>query len=66
MSSDDHFLERVQFSEETTFYVSSEVNHCNVRIRGYIDAPMLTCVWQELEYRSDVCRVTHGAHIEHL
>jgi hypothetical protein len=24
------------------------------------------CVWQELEYRVDVCRVTRGAHIEHL
>jgi len=24
------------------------------------------CVWQELEYRIDVCRVTRGAHIEHL
>jgi len=22
--------------------------------------------WQELEYRIDVCRVTRGAHIEHL
>jgi hypothetical protein len=31
-----------------------------------IDAPMLTCVWQELEYRIDVCRVTRVAHIEHL
>jgi hypothetical protein len=31
-----------------------------------IDAPILTHVWQELEYRIDVCRVTHGAHIEHL
>jgi hypothetical protein len=31
-----------------------------------IDAPMLTCVWQELEYRIDVCHVTRGAHIEHL
>jgi hypothetical protein len=31
-----------------------------------IDAPMLTGVWQELEYRIDVCRVTRGAHIEHL
>jgi len=31
-----------------------------------IDSPMLTRVWQELEYRIDVCRVTHGAHIEHL
>jgi hypothetical protein len=31
-----------------------------------IDAPMLTRVWQELEYRIDVCRVTRGAHTEHL
>ena len=31
-------------------------------------APRLTrvCVWQELEYRIDVCRVTRGAHIKHL
>jgi hypothetical protein len=27
---------------------------------------MLTRVWQELEYRIDACRVTRGAHIEHL
>ena len=27
---------------------------------------MLTRVWQELEYRIDVCRVTRGAHIEHF
>jgi hypothetical protein len=31
-----------------------------------IDAPMLTRLWQELEYRIDVCRVTRGAHMEHL
>jgi hypothetical protein len=31
-----------------------------------IDAPMLTHVWQELEYRNNVCRVTCGAHTEHL
>jgi hypothetical protein len=31
-----------------------------------IDALLLTRVWQELDYRMDVCRVTHGAHIEHL
>jgi hypothetical protein len=30
------------------------------------DAPTLTHVWRELEYRIDVCRVTHGARIEHL
>ena len=31
-----------------------------------IYARMLTRVWQELEYRIDVCCVTRGAHIEHL
>jgi len=31
-----------------------------------IDAPMLTRVWQEREYRIDVCRVTCGTHTEHL
>ena len=31
-----------------------------------IDAPMLTRVWQKHEYRIDVCRVTRGAHVEHL
>ena len=27
---------------------------------------MLTRVWQQLEYRIDVCRVTRGTHIENL
>jgi hypothetical protein len=31
-----------------------------------VDAPMLTRVWQELEYYIDMCRVTRVAHIEHL
>jgi hypothetical protein len=31
-----------------------------------IDAPMLTRVWQELEYHINVCHVTRGAHIEYL
>jgi hypothetical protein len=31
-----------------------------------IDAPMLTRVWQELEYRMDVRRFVRSAHIEHL
>jgi hypothetical protein len=31
-----------------------------------IDAPMLTRVWQKLEYRIDVCSVTRGAFIERL
>ena len=31
-----------------------------------IDNAMLGRVWQEMDYRLDVCRVTRGAHIEHL
>ena len=31
-----------------------------------ITAGMLQAVWNELDYRDDVCRITKGAHIEHL
>jgi len=31
-----------------------------------IDSQMLQRVSQELDYRIDICRVTKGAHIEHL
>jgi hypothetical protein len=43
-------------------------NIYNKKTKGLknINALMLTCVWQELEYHINVCRVTCGAHIEHL
>jgi len=31
-----------------------------------ITADMLQTVWNELDYRVDVCSITKGAHIEHL
>jgi hypothetical protein len=31
-----------------------------------IIAPMLSRVWQELEYRTDLCRASRFAHIEHI
>jgi len=40
-----------------------------VRIRTAIEtitADMLQTVWNELDYRVDVCRITNGAHREHL
>ena len=40
-----------------------------VRIRTAIEtitADMLQTVWNELDYRVDVCRITKAAHIEHL
>ena len=49
--------------------LSRDLAHLKARIIAAvknIDAPMLTRVWQELAYRIDVCRVTRGAHIEHL
>jgi len=40
-----------------------------VRIRTAtetITADMLQTVWNEINFRVDVCRITKGAHIEHL
>jgi len=31
-----------------------------------ITPDLLSRVWQELDYRLDVCRVTKGAYIEHV
>jgi hypothetical protein len=31
-----------------------------------IDRQLLQRVWQELDYRVDICRVTEGGLIEHL
>lgn len=31
-----------------------------------VDRHMLARVWEEFDYRVDICRVTNGAHIEHL
>jgi hypothetical protein len=31
-----------------------------------VDEGMLRCVWNELDYRIDICRVTKGSHMEHL
>ena len=35
-------------------------------VRETITADMLQTVWNELDYRVDVCRITKGAHIEQL
>ena len=31
-----------------------------------VDRDMLTRVWNEMDCRIDVCRITKGGHIEHL
>jgi len=53
-------------------YVSplpGSIQEMKVGIRTAIEtiaADMLQTVWNELDYRVDVCRITKGAHIEHL
>jgi len=47
----------------------ASIPELKVRIRtaiGTITADMLQTVCNELDYRVDVCRITNGAHIEHL
>ena len=47
----------------------ASIPELKVRIRTAIEtitADMLQTVWNELDYRVDVCRITKGAYIEHL
>jgi hypothetical protein len=47
----------------------ASIPELKVRIRTAIEtitADMLEKVWNELDYRVDVCKITKGAHIEHL
>jgi hypothetical protein len=31
-----------------------------------VDCDMLTRMWDETDYRIDICHITRGGHIEHL
>ncbi|GBM08380.1 hypothetical protein AVEN_108376-1 [Araneus ventricosus] len=45
----------------------NDINHLKQRITDVINSvtpDVLTRVWEELDYRLDVCRATNGAHIE--
>jgi len=47
----------------------SSIPEMTVRIRTAIEtitADMLQTVWNELDYRVDVCRITKSSYIEHL
>jgi len=47
----------------------ASIPELKVRIRPAIEtitADMLQTVWNELDYRVDVCRITKCAHIKHL
>ena len=68
-----HFVQSTQRTRLQTRPFVRGINNllklgvCKQKSSGLnIEAPMLTRVWQELEYRIDVCRVTRGAQTEHL
>jgi len=56
----------VQITQRTRLQDLADLKPWIIAAVKNIDAPMLTRAWRELEYRIDVCRVTRGAHIEHL
>ena len=65
----DFFLWR--FVKDTVFVPPLPANLQDLRNRitaavALVDRDMLTRVWNEMDYRTDVCRITKGGHIEHL
>jgi len=47
----------------------ASIPELKVRMRTAIEtitADMLQTVWNEFDYGVDICRITKGAHIEHL
>jgi len=59
-------------ADKDQVYVPSppaSIPELKVRIRTAIETittDMLQTVWNELDYRVDVCRITKGAHTEHM
>jgi len=47
------------------FLLFPQISRIRIAIET-ITADMLQTVWNELDYRVDVCRITKGAHIDHL
>jgi len=70
-SGNNHHL---TISSEGSMHIFKRQGACDtpelkVRIRTAIEtitADMLQTVWNELDYHVDVCRITKGAHTEHL
>jgi hypothetical protein len=56
----------VRSTQKTRPRVLADLKALIIAAINNIYAPILTRLWQELEYRIDVCRVTRGARIEHL
>ena len=46
--------------------MESEICYSVLNIYGNVTGDILQRIWQEFNYRLDVCRVTDGTHIEFL
>ena len=53
-------------SDNSTRRLYAQFQETGCVCKKTITADMLQTVWNELDYRVDVCRTTKGAHIEHL
>ena len=42
------------------------LRNCITAAVALVDRDLLTHVWNEMDYRRDVCRITKGGHIEYL
>jgi len=50
-------------------YLPKNLEELKIRITDAINAViphMISNIWEEIEYRIDVCRAAGGGHIEHL
>jgi hypothetical protein len=59
------------FVKDTVFVPLLPADLQNLRNRiiaamALVDRDILTRVWNEMDYRKDVCRISKGGHIEHL
>ena len=43
-----------------------KLHDCITTAVALIDRDMLTCVWNELDYRLDACRISQSGHTKHL
>jgi hypothetical protein len=53
----------------TKLQCSVRVNYLNQRITrvvASVEEGMILCAGNEMDYHTDICRVTKGSHIEHL
>ena len=56
------FCPTLQVLDMSTLGDAADVN----LVIKFLPHTLHVCVWQERDYRIDICRVTKGGHIEHL